>query len=174
MGVASWVRRWCAAPTRETIAPIAFPGYETEHAHQLGLVMRELARRLESQDRRIANAESRSGVLVGSSAVFAGLLVVTPMTFEVLVAFVVNIAAAGFGIASMFPRAMYDLRPSRVREQVLQRDPEGASLYLIDRYIELIEHREAWLNYRMRVVAAGLACLAGSLVLAAIAISHAV
>lgn len=143
------------------------------HAQQLALLLGELERRLASQDRRIANAESRSGVLIASSAIFAGLLVATPMSHEVLVALVVNIAAAGFGIATIFPRSIEELRPSRVRQRVLEKDPDAASLYLVDQYLSLIERREAWISLRMRLVSAGLGLLGVSLVLAAIAISHA-
>lgn len=140
---------------------------------QLALLLGELDRRLASQDRRIANAESRSGVLIASSAIFAGLLVATPMSYEVLVALVVNIAAAGFGIATIFPRAIEELKPSRVRQRILEQDADMASLYLVDQYLSLIERREAWISLRMRLVSVGLGLLGASLVLAAVAISHA-
>lgn len=121
----------------------------------------------------MANAESRSGVLITSSAIFAGLLVVTPLSHEVLIALVVNIAAAGFGIATIFPAAVEELKPLRVRQRVLELDAEAASLYLVDQYLSLIEKREAWISVRMRLVSAGLGLLGASLVLAALAISHA-
>ncbi|GAA2865756.1 hypothetical protein GCM10010454_23810 [Microbacterium arabinogalactanolyticum] len=140
---------------------------------QFELVLSELERHLASQDRRIANAESRSGVLIASSAIFAGLLVATPMSYEVLVALVVNIAAAGFGIATIFPKSIEELKPEKIRAEVLaRREPKEASLYLVDQYLSLIERREAWISLRMRMVSAGLGLLGISLVLAAIAISH--
>lgn len=139
---------------------------------QLELMLSELERHLSSQDRRIATAESRSGVLIASSAVFAGLLVATPMSYEVLIALVVNIAAAGFGIATIFPRSIEELKPARIREKLLGQDPKAASLYLVDQYLSLIERREAWISLRMRMVSTGLALLGVSLVLAAIAISQ--
>jgi hypothetical protein len=139
---------------------------------QLELVLGELERHLASQDRRIATAESRSGVLIASSSIFAGLLVATPMSYEVLLALVVNIAAAGFGIATIFPRSIEELKPSRIREKVLGQDEKPASLYLVDQYMALIERREAWISLRMRMVSVGLALLGVSLVFAAVAISH--
>lgn len=119
----------------------------------------------------MSSAESRSNTLIASSAIFAGLLVVTPMSFEVLVALVVNIAAAGFGIATIFPRATPELDPAGIRQEVLSKDPEAASLYLVDQYLYLIENREGWIELRMRIVRAGLGLLGASLVLAAVAIS---
>lgn len=143
-----------------------------EHGQQLELLLRELERHLASQDRRISTAESRSGVLIASSAIFAGLLVVTPMTHAILVALVVNIAAAGFGIATIFPRSIEELKPSRVRARILAADSDRASLYLADQYMALIERREAWISLRMRLVSAGLGTLGASLLLAAFAISE--
>lgn len=111
-------------------------------------------------------------MLIASSAIFAGLLVATPMSYEVLVALVVNIAAAGFGIATVFPRSIEELKPSRVREKVLGQREQEASLYLVDQYLSLIERREAWISLRMRMVSVGLGLLGASLVLAAVAISR--
>ncbi|MCK6065722.1 hypothetical protein [Microbacterium wangchenii] len=145
---------------------------KTDHAAQFALLLGELERRLASQDRRMANAESRSGVLIASSAVFAGLLVATPMSYEVLVALVVNIAAAGFGIATIFPKSIEELKPGRVRQRLLETDVDSASLYLVDQYLSLIERREAWISLRMRLVKAGLGLLGASLILAAVAISR--
>lgn len=119
----------------------------------------------------MTSAESRSNTLIASSAIFAGLLVVTPMSFDVLLALTVNIAAAAFGIATIFPRSMPELDPAGIRLEVLGRDREGASLYLVDQYLVLVEDREGWIELRMRLVRTGLGLLVASLVLAAIAIS---
>jgi len=145
---------------------------DESHAEQFELVFQEFARRLESQDRRLASAESRSNTLIASSAIFAGLLVVTPMSFEVLIALVVNIAAAGFGIATIFPRALPELDPTGMRHEILSREAENAKLYLVDQYVRFIRDREAWIELRMRLVRAGLGLLGASLVLAAVAISR--
>lgn len=152
--------------------PTITPAPEVTRDKQFELVMHDLDRRLAGQDRRMTSAESRSNTLIASSAIFAGLLVATPMSYEVLVALVVNIAAAGFGIATIFPRAMPDLDPAGIRLEVLRRGPSDASLYLVDQYLVLIEDREGWIELRMRLVRAGLGLLVGSLILAAMAISN--
>lgn len=141
---------------------------ERQHALTLG----EMQRRIDGQERRMASAEARSNTLIASSAIFAGLLVVTPISFGVLMALVINIAAAGFGIATIFPRAVPELDPPRMREEILRReDPDDASLYLVDQYLKFIEDREAWIELKMRLIRTGLGLLGLSLILAAVAIS---
>lgn len=152
--------------------PVRSPEAAVTRDKQFELVMRDLDRRLAGQDRRMTSAESRSNTLIASSAIFAGLLVATPISYEVLLALVVNIAAAGFGIATIFPRAMPDLDPAGIRLEVLRRAPGDASLYLVDQYLSLIEDREGWIELRMRLVRAGLGLLVVSLILAAVAISN--
>lgn len=152
--------------------PALAPAPVVTRDKQFELVMHDLDRRLLGQDRRLASAESRSNALIASSAIFAGLLVATPMAFDVLVALVLNIAAAGFGIATMFPRAAPDLDSAGIRQEVLRRGAADASLYLVDQYLGLIEDREGSIELRMRLVQAGLALLLASLIFAAIAISN--
>jgi len=125
-----------------------------------------------SQDRRLGNAESRANTLIASAAIFAGLLVVAPLSYGILVALVLNIAAAGFGIATIYPRSIEELNPMVVRTGVLVEDPEAAQIYLSDQYIGLIARREAWISHRLKIVRAGLSLLGLSLVAAVVAISR--
>lgn len=162
-----WWRRLraSAGADPETVAvPVS---RERQHALTLG----EMQRRIEGQERRMASAEARSNTLIASAAIFAGLLVVTPMSFGVLVALVINIAAAGFGIATIFPRAVPELDPPRMRQEILSRNPDDASLYLVDQYLRFIEDREEWIELKMRLIRAGLGLLGVSLIFAAVAIS---
>ena len=140
---------------------------KVEHDFQLSLLLREYERRLAAQNHRQSNAESRAGGLIAACAVFAGLLATTAMTYDLLLAFVVNIAATGFGIAALFPRAVEEIAPSRARDKILGGSPEEGSLYLADRYKELVEKREKSISIRMSLVRAGLVLLGVSLIFAA-------
>ena len=143
-----------------------------DHDTQYRLLYSELNRHMASQDRRLGNAESRANTLIASSAIFAGLLVVAPLSYGILIALVLNIAAAGLGIATIYPRSVEELNPVIIREQVLVPSADAAQIYLSNQYIGLIAKREAWISDRLRIVKAGLGFLGASLVTAVVAISR--
>lgn len=132
---------------------------------QFGLVFDELAHRRGSQDRRLGAAETVSGIVVATSAVVVSVAVVDlRWSLWLLVALIPAAAAAGFGVAALWPSKIEELDPVQVRGSVLSRRDVDAQLWLADQQIFHIESREVLIRRRFELVRAGLVCLIVSVV----------
>jgi hypothetical protein len=127
--------------------------------HQLRLVHDELNRRQDSQTRRLGSIETVSGVLIASAAIVATLFAAGVPAWWTTVAMVFSLAAAVFGVASLFPRSIEELEPTVFRQSILEADQMGGYLWIIDHKVAHVERRERVIQVRFRLVQFGLVCL---------------
>lgn len=126
----------------------------------------ELTRRQDSQSRALSSISTLSGLLVGASALSATLITAgsTAVTGWLAAGAAFSLLAAAFGVASVFPRTANEIRPLRIREQLLSQDRVTGSLWLNDRIIELIMKRTRAIQHRFALVRIGLLSLGASIV----------
>lgn len=144
-----------------------------EKQKQFDLLFAELDRRRAAQDRRASTAESRAGVLIASSAIVTGLFAEGATGIfrgesaaAMLIPLAFSIAAAGLGIAAMFPQPIAEIASRRVRKKILMMDAFSAHEYLSMLHVVVAESMDKVTSRRHDLVRYGLILLGLSLVAA--------
>lgn len=146
---------------------MAKPKFESVR-EQLVLVHDELLRRQASQTHRLTSIQTMSGLLIGSAAIVAALIGSLGFGGPVKWALFWALVATSCGIIAVFPRAIYELRPSAVRQRLLALDQVDAYLWLIDQHMRHIELREEIIAARFRWMRSGFIALAIVMMLVAL------
>lgn len=135
--------------------------YEERRA-QIELVLTELRRREDGQDRRLQRTETISAFLVAAAAVAATLFAADNSNWWIRSAMLLSLASTGLAIVSLFPRPIVGISEVRLLG-LLKKTPRDAALDVATSLQQAITHRESTIRLRMRIVKAALIVLGAAL-----------
>jgi hypothetical protein len=133
-----------------------------ERRVQIELVLTELRRREDGQDRRLQRSETISAFLIAAAAVSATLFAADNSNWWIRSAMLLSLASTGLAILSLFPRPVPGIDEVRLLG-ALKKRPRDAAYDVATSLQRAITLRERTIRLRMRLLKAGLVVLAAAL-----------
>lgn len=166
----SLLERWREERKRGRLERINKPSYRPA---QVALILDELRRRIEEMSRRSESLSARAGILVASAALIATLQDGRGTGSLVLGAVVLSLAAAGAGIAAIFPsRVRYPDVEVTQKEIFAKGDVADGQWWLIGGLTQQYQDLSEQLKRRGTLLQLGFILLGLSIVLTAIAVAE--